>query len=127
MALVIGHSQTKYFKNYSGPTDNINVFSYLGCMTEDLTTKVEIDKAVPSATISSYSLHSSKFALSVTCYLFRLMPLKQLCFLFFFFFLFSGIIMKICLCYFDLLKPRFYIKNGVCRSINYFSYFCYET
>ena len=86
MALVIGHSQTKYFKNYSGPTDNINVFSYLGCMTEDLTTKVEIDKAVPSATISSYSLHSSKFALSVTCYLFRLMPLKQLCFLFFLFF-----------------------------------------
>ena len=52
MALVLGHSQTKYFKNFIGPTDNINVCSYSGCMTEDLTTKVEIVKAVPSATIS---------------------------------------------------------------------------
>ena len=52
MALVIGHSQTKYFKNYSGPTDNINVFSYSGCLIEDLTMKVEIDKAIPSATVS---------------------------------------------------------------------------
>ena len=52
MALVTGHSQTKYFKNYIDPADNINVFSYSGCMIEDLTTKVEIDKAVPNATVS---------------------------------------------------------------------------
>ena len=52
MALVIGHSQTKYFKNYFDPKDNVEVLCYPGCKVEDLVLKDEVAEAVPKASVS---------------------------------------------------------------------------
>ena len=53
MALVIGHSQTKYFKKYFDSKDNVEVLCYPGFKVEDLVLKDEVAEAVPRASVST--------------------------------------------------------------------------
>ena len=59
MALVIGHSQTKYFKNYFDSKDNVEVLCYPGCKVEDLVLIDEVAEAVLRASRNEASFRTS--------------------------------------------------------------------
>ena len=51
MALIIGHSQTKYFDNYIDSNDNVKVFCDSGCSVKNLLSN-EVTAAIPNASVS---------------------------------------------------------------------------
>ena len=69
MALIIGHSQLKYFSEYVQDNSIQCLFSS-GCTVEELATFPSVKEAVPAASVSIYKKNIYLFIIYVFVYLY---------------------------------------------------------